>query len=168
MFTCMVKVYQRWHAQWIGWGSDNMIISHYRDTGGPGASGRRGGSRSGRRRWGWRSCESGTCGAAPQSSRCPDVWQSWSLWECLEMFWKYCISLCYDCSENNTNRPGRTSVVSPLSAPGQWNVTNSWHLLCSTKLHTENISMSAPRIKYLEEQKPLHWYPCFPNPLEWN
>lgn len=30
-----------------------------------------------------------------------------------------------------------TSESGPLSAPGQVNETNSWHRLCTTKLHTE-------------------------------
>ena len=30
-----------------------------------------------------------------------------------------------------------TSESAPLSSPGQTNVTNSWHLLWTTKLHTE-------------------------------
>ena len=33
-----------------------------------------------------------------------------------------------------------TSVVAPVSAPGQWKVTNSWHRLWRTKLHTGNIN----------------------------
>ena len=33
-----------------------------------------------------------------------------------------------------------TSVVAPVSAPGQWKVTNSWHRLWRTKLQTRNIN----------------------------
>ena len=32
-----------------------------------------------------------------------------------------------------------TSESGPWSAPGHWKVTNSWHLLCTTKLQTEGI-----------------------------
>ena len=36
-----------------------------------------------------------------------------------------------------------TSESAPWSTPGQTKVTNSWHLLCTTKLHTEKTKYKA-------------------------
>jgi len=40
------------------------------------------------------------------------------------------------------NEKNRTSESGPLSTPGHWNVTNSWHRLCTTKLHTINTAQT--------------------------
>ena len=57
-----------------------------------------------------------------------------------------------------------TSEFAPLSAPGQWNVTNWWQRRWRTKLQTEESDSDLSLSLYLQHS-PWHWYPCFPNPL---
>ncbi len=57
-----------------------------------------------------------------------------------------------------------TSESGPLSAPGQPNVTNSWHLLCTTKQQTGRKRIKLADIKTLESPgQPADWdfWSCF-------
>ena len=68
--------------------------------------------------------------------------------------------MCWACE------PMLTAGAAPLSIPGQWKLTNSWHLLCTTNWHTMYVKIINSVALIGNWNLPWHWKPCLPNPLE--